>query len=657
MIGVALSIIWAFTVYLAYYMVHKPFTAHIVLSMLDHATDLALCVMVVLLAAAMGRRVLGFTKQTPLLEALLFSVALGLGILSLCTFFLGMIGMLKRWLFWMLFVGLLVVHTKDLRAVLGAIRQPRASRPTSRVSVLLTAFLCLTLFFALVEALSPPADWDALVYHLTGPKIYIDAGRVLYVPDNFHLNFPALTEMLFTFSMLLKGDILARLIHLTFGSLTTLAIYSFARKHFAGLVPLLASVLFASIPTAATIASWAYVDLALAFYVFMAFFALMNWFDATTEKRSIVLAGVFGGMAMSVKYTGVTVLVVALVLILYTMAQKRAHYRRYLRALVALLLIAFAVAAPWYLKNAAFTGNPIYPYVLGGRDWDDLREEWLTSIGVRMSTVDLLRLPWDITVLGTQGTTAFDATISPYFLAFLPLILLVRREHSLLGALTIFAVTTYVLWISAGAVAYSTFVLRARMLLPCFAPLSILTAYAVDSLSQLDRNAFSLQRFVLMALGLGLSVNVVSQSLTFLAYAPLSFIVGMESRDDFLRRQLADGHYDALQVINTELPASANVLFFWEPRSYYCQHRCNPDVVFDHFSQLAATYGGPDEIAAALKAEQTSHILVNQRWLDSQSDDSPLTEEDHQLFIQFRDRYLEPIYVDPGLYELYKVEY
>lgn len=654
---VALSVLWVFAVYLAYYTVHKPFTAQIVLSVVARIADLAIWMMLLLLAAAMGRRLVGRGSQTPPLETLVFSLALGLGILSLGTLFLGMIGMLTGWLFWMLFLALLAIHIRDMRAVLRTVRQQLAWRPTSRLSLLLTSFLCVTFLFALVAALTPPAEWDALVYHLTGPKMYVSEGRLLWVPDNFHLNFPALTEMLFTCAMLLKGDILAHLIHLAYGVLTALAIYCFTRKHFTCDIPLLASALFASIPTAVTIAAWAYVDLALAFYTFMAFFALMNWFDTSDQKRWLILAGVLCGMAMSVKYTGTMALVVVCLLVLLRLVKERTRRRQYALAVLALILIAMAVASPWYLKSAAYTGNPIYPYLFGGRNWNQLRNEWLTSIGMRISPLGLLLLPWDVTVLGTQGTEAFDATISPYFLAVLPLILFVPRNRKMLAPLGVFVVTTYVLWIVAGAATYSTFVLRTRILLPCFAPLSILTAYTVESLRHLDREAFSLHRFVLAAIGLGLIVNVISQGLSFVARDPLPFIVGMESREAFLRRHLADGHYDALRYINSNLPSSARALFFWEPRSYYCEDDCLPDVVFDHFSQLAAKYGDVNAIAAALQIEETSHILVNQRWLDLQSDKSPFTEEHRQLFIQFRDRYLEPIYVNPGLYELYELDY
>jgi 4-amino-4-deoxy-L-arabinose transferase-like glycosyltransferase len=456
--------------------------------------------------------------------------------------------------------------------------------------------------------------------------------------------------------MLLKGDILARIIHLTYGALTVAAVYAFSRKHFDEPVPLLAAVLFTSIPTAATIATWAYVDLALAFYAFMSFFAVINWLGTPRHSRWVLVAGILSGMAMSVKYTGLTSLVVASVLVLVTAVRARADYRRWLVGLSVLILVAVAFASPWYLKNLAYTGNPIYPYIFGGQGWNQLRNTWLTSIGMRMSPLQLLLLPWDITVLGTQGTEAFDATISPYFLAVLPLALFVRRKHRMLLPLVISSLTIYVLWIAAGAATYSTFVLRTRILLPCFAPLSILAAYVVHSLKELDRKAFSLQRFVLMAIAIGLVINLISQGLAFIGGDPLLFVVGGESREAYLRRHLADGHYDALSQINTSLPSSAKVVFFWEPRSYYCQRQCLPDVVFDRFSQLALTYDSAEEIAMALHREGISHVLVNERWLALRSHEGLFTEGQRELFHRLVEHHLAPVYVDNGLYTLYEVQ-
>lgn len=656
-IVLGLSVLWIFAVYVGYYAVHKPFTGPMVAAILDRVADLVIWMTLLLLSAAIGRRLLRSGSRNRRAEELLFGLGLGLGILSFGTFALGTIGLLTRPLVWIAFLILLALHLRDMRAIIQGIKLEWPFGKVSILSALLAAFLGLTFLFAVVSALTPPSEWDALVYHLTGPKIYINEAQVVWVPDNFHLSFPALTEMLFTCAMLLKGDILAPLIHLTFGLLTALAIYCFARRHFTGRVPLLATVLFTSIPTAVIIATWAYVDLALAFYEFTAFCALMNWFEAPGEKRWLILAGVLCGMAMSIKYTGVTALVALFALLLFRLLRDRTHRRRILAAAAGLGAIALLVASPWYCKNAIYTGNPVYPYLFGGSNWNQLRNQWLTSIGVKMSPLRLLLLPWDITVLGTQGTEAFDATISPFFLAFLPLILFVRKNHRMLAPLGILSLTTYVLWIAAGAATYSTFVLRTRILLPCFVPLSILTAYVVDNLSQLDRKVFSLRRFVLMAFIVGLAINIASQGLTFLIHDPLPFIVGMESREDFLKRHLADGHYGAMSYINTSLPDSARVLFFWEPRSYYCEGRCLPDVVFDHFSQLASQNRRAEEILGALERQGISHVLVNQRWLNLQRDDQLFTAEQSELFGQFRDLYLDPVYVDGQLYVIYEVDY
>jgi hypothetical protein len=653
---VSLSVLWIFVVFLAYYTVHKPFTTSIILAIVDRTADLAILAVLLLFSAALGSRVLRADLKLAGLEDLLFSTGLGLGFLSLGTLGLGLLGLLHRWLFWLLLVLLVAANSRRMTTIARNLSSRRRWGKPSRLSMLLGTFLGVTFLLALASTLTPPVEWDALVYHLAGPKTYIEAGRVLWVPDNFHLSFPALTEMLFLGGMLLKGDILARLVHLTYGVLTVAAIYAFSRKHFDGLVPLLAAVLFASMPTAVTIATWAYVDLALAFYAFMAFFAVINWLDTPQNSRWLLVAGILSGMAMSVKYTGLTSLVVASVLVLVTAFRTRTDYRRWLVGLMVMIVVAVALASPWYLKNLAYTGNPVYPYLLGGRGWNQLRNMWLTSIGVRMSPLRLLLLPWDITVLGTQGTEAFDATISPYFLALLPLALFVHKKHRMLLPLAISSLTIYVLWIAAGAATYSTFVLRSRILLPCFAPLSILAAYVVYSLQELDRKAFSLQRFVLMAIAIGLGINLVSQGLAFVGDDPLPFIVGGESREAYLRRHLADGHYDALSQINNGLPSSAKVVFFWEPRSYYCERQCLPDVVFDRFSQLALTYDSAEEIAQALHREGISHVLVNERWLALRSHEELFTEDQRELFYLLVDHHLSPVYVDDGLYTLYEVQ-
>jgi hypothetical protein len=654
---VALSVLWLFVVYAAYYTVHKPFDASMALAMLDRFGDLAVCVLLLLVSTAVGGRALRVEFAKASLEDLLFSVGLGLGLVSLGTLALGLLGLLFRWLFWGLLLLLVGVNIRPIRDILRKVRPHLTGHHLSRSSMLLFAFLAITLLLSISSALTPPVAWDALVYHLAGPKSYIEAGRVLFAPDNFHLSFPALTEMLFLGGMLLKGDIVPQLVHLSFGALSVAAVYSFSRKHFSGHVPALAAVLLASIPTAVTVATWAYADLALTFYSFLAFFAVLNWLDTRNEFKWAIVAGALSGMAMSVKYTGLTALAVVVAVALMGVLREKSTRRRSVAAVATMVVVAFAVASPWYLKSWAYTGNPIYPYIFGGRGWNEMRSAGLASIGVEVSPLRLLLLPWELTILGTQGTTAFDATISPYFLALLPLLLFVPRRHRTLLPLAVAAILTYVLWIAAGAVTYSTFVFRTRILLPCFAPLSVLAAYTIEALRHLDRRQFSLQRFVLLALGLGLSVNLLTQGLSFLSLDPIRFISGVEPREDYLDRRLADGHYEAMRFINSSLPPTAKILFLWEPRSYYCDRLCLPDVVFDHFSQLATKHGSAQGIARALRTDEISHLLVNERWLSLGTEDELFSRSQRQLLEELMLRHLHPVYTHDGLYTLYEVEY
>ena len=61
-------------------------------------------------------------------------------------------------------------------------------------------------------------------------------------------------------------------------------------------------------------------------------------------------------------------------------------------------LLALTVAAPWYLRNWAVMGNPVYPFVWGGQLWDAFRAEWYAEAGtgIGWNLRELLLLPESI---------------------------------------------------------------------------------------------------------------------------------------------------------------------------------------------------------------------------------------------------------------------
>jgi hypothetical protein len=302
--------------------------------------------------------------------------------------------------------------------------------------------------------------------------------------------------------------------------------------------------------------------------------------------------------------------------------------------------LALLVAAPWYIKNAIVAGNPIYPLVWGGRGWNDIDTRWLLAIGQEMSILDLLIVPWTLTVLGQQGTAAFDATYSPLFLTLLPLLLVVERKAPGLGGMLIAAGVGYIFWIVSGAAAYGTFILRGRQLLPIFAPLCLLCAYSLNGLHIWDRPSFSLQRVIKIVTGLTLGFGLLSQILLITSLNPWPYLVGHQSRDQYLESYIPQRLQQTLRYLDENLDPDAKVLFVWELRSYGLGIPHQADILLNNYAQSLARYGSPEGVAEGLAQEGFTHILVNQYIYPWITRDYPLTSEERASWESFEAQYL-----------------
>ena len=96
--------------------------------------------------------------------------------------------------------------------------------PLSRAEWGLVAGTTGLQFLALLYALTPEVQSDAVRYHLAAPQEWLKAGRLSYLPYNAFSNFPSNIEMLFLFGLGLAGDLLAKGFHFLFLPLTTGAV-------------------------------------------------------------------------------------------------------------------------------------------------------------------------------------------------------------------------------------------------------------------------------------------------------------------------------------------------------------------------------------------------------------------------------------------------
>ncbi len=459
---------WITAVLLAYYLVHPPLSgaffaqvfapahhltvdAQVVLRFGSHLLDLLLACWLLLLGAALGRffwsRVAGAAAATLSASEGMLGVALGtglgLGALSLTSFGVGLLGWLSPWVLWsgLLLLSLLFGHQGwwVLGWVWGQARLiPGAFRSSTRLERCLWGFVLATVALLVLGALLPPTAWDALMYHLAVPARDAAQGRVLPDSSNLQGYQPQLVEMLFLDGLLLHGDGVAALLSVGFGVLSVLTLVAFVRQvtdvsHKRPLA-LCAVAFFLSIPSLVLVLGWPYVDGALVYYELAALCALLCWWNAkeTACIKWLFLTGALAGLALDVKYTGAFALL-ALVLLVAWRSWRRSGIRRVLWQVAGFGAVALLVGSPWLLRNLFLTGDPLFPYHLGhlfavGPLWDDGRTQHAVEgpgWGVAQAW-RVLTLPVEATLLGTQGSVEFDASLGPLLLLLLPLGVLLR---------------------------------------------------------------------------------------------------------------------------------------------------------------------------------------------------------------------------------------
>ncbi|MBW3542731.1 MAG: phospholipid carrier-dependent glycosyltransferase [Planctomycetes bacterium] len=386
----------------------------------------------VILGAAWGLgqlvlRALGLRTLMVGVERTVFSFAIGLCGLSLLTLAAGLAGWLSRSVLLAAMGALLLVEialrVRERGHHDAAAVQFDAAAPSRGFRI--ACFLLLAPFLAamLLGAMLPPTDFDARAYHLQGPKEFFQAGRISFLPHNVYTSFPFFTEMLTLLGMVVRGGwyegaIVGQTVLMAFVPLTALGLYAAGRRWFSSAAGWLAAVIYLSTPWTYRIATIAYAEGGLSFYLLASVLAAGMAIDrlraggieaaAASARRGAgrlyLLAGVMAGSAFACKYPGVVQVVVPIgaacaLAPLFGRSggsePKRSHklpacdespqsqkrsslptpgLRQSLIRSVFLYTAGVLIAAgPWLLKNTVQTGNPVYPLlygVFGGRDWD-----------------------------------------------------------------------------------------------------------------------------------------------------------------------------------------------------------------------------------------------------------------------------------------------
>jgi len=331
--------------------------------------------------------------------------ALGLWMLSTGMLVIGGIpGALSAWVWWPIVGVGAVLAAVQGKGVFERWRLPRQTDGRALLWVLLAGAGALWI----AGATEPPGIlgrfmgdfYDVLEYHLQVPREFFHQGRIVELPHNCYSYYPLGVEMIFLMSMCLRGGAyegmyLAQIMHGVFGVLTVAAIFSVLKKDdenrarfSAGLYGTTAYVLYLS---------WlAMVELAVMAYLALALLWLRQWVKDRSPRSALCLGAMLGA-SCAMKYLSVGLVagpvVVAMVVVGLLSRRLEAGTRESPPDLVtaARHLVLVGVAAiipicPWLIRNAVYTGNPVFPLAtetLGrGPNWTaECQQRWVDGTG------------------------------------------------------------------------------------------------------------------------------------------------------------------------------------------------------------------------------------------------------------------------------------
>lgn len=560
-------------------------------------------------------------------EAVPVAAALGIGSFAYIGLGLAAVGLYQPWTLRILVIvvlvgcGIMLRRSRPSLWVQKPIRRDRSARIWQLCA--LAAVVC-----ALIAALAPESEYDAVWYHLTYPQRFLQHGTLIDNPNDYVSLYPWTWELWFGYGLAWGGPITAKLLHFAGLPLATLVTWSMTRRFVPAASPWFAAALFASVPTVIWEASTAYIDLALTLHVALLIYTLLRYAEAQ-GRQWLLLAAFNGGMALATKHLALVVVGLAcLGLALHGWREKHQLWPS-LRPALVLGSLSLLLPLPWYLRSYMATGNPVFPELYGlfgapPERWDAGSAAGLSGFldrfGLPRTPLNQLLLPWHITMKADR----YGGSLGPLFLLLLPLLPL-RRWRGALPWLIAFVIGFVAVWASPLAS------FQLRFLIPIAPLLAVLGAVAWARLAAIVRRAAG--RMAVQVLTSGTALLLIlnlpfftslhernrtadrAELVSVLRGLPLGVVLGGESADMYLSRTVRT--YRAWQVISQTTAADARVLTWVGGDELYSQR----DRVWANATAMRpiawAPAGETDRVVRELRERGITHLLVDRRPPDS----------------------------------------
>ncbi|GJM24645.1 MAG: hypothetical protein DHS20C16_10600 [Phycisphaerae bacterium] len=449
--------------------------------------------------------------------------------------------------------------------------------------------------------------YDVLEYHLQTPKEYFDAGRIEYLPHNVYASFPSNAEMLFLFGNQFMGETIdawpiAKCTNALIVLLIGFAAYAIGREASVG-CGVGGAVVAGTCGWLAYLGGIAYVEGGMLLMGMLSVGCLMQF--AKTDERNaairwIALAGVLAGLACGFKYTAVVFFAIPIGAMILVISKQ--PMSRHIHAVLVFCLGCTLTFAPWLIKNAVMTNNPVFPLL--GSWFDSDIPGWGEAESVHFAAShqplpDEQSVGQRFGLIWKRIIADSDHRFGAVMLA-LAVVAWAKHRSRLDAALSLMLLVQIIAWMTVTH-------LYARFAIPMLVPLILLAARGAVSKCQSLTKPFAI---VLLA---GAFLN---SFFAYQLYARHTEHAGQRFNLEGATNAFTDGVLESerhVGYVNQEIPAEARVLLVGDARAFYLKRKCDYCVVFNRnpFAEVAESAPSPAVILDWLRDQGYTHVLVH----------------------------------------------
>lgn len=409
----------------------------------------------------------------------------------------------------------------------------------SKFSKVLLILIFLQVFVNLIGALGPELSFDALWYHLTIPKIFLDNHKIFHIPGNllYYSDLPKGIEMFYVSALSIANEISAKLIHFSFGIFSLVALYKLSRKFLSQELSLLSCVIFYSNLVVGWQSTTAYIDLGRTFFEIVAFYQFVLWLDKKRIKN-LIYSGILIGFSLSTKISALNSILIYSLLIILSSIYIKSSFKDSLKNLFYFIFFSILIPLPYFIFSYIKTGNPIYP--LFENNFHILQNTNISEI------IKLFLFSSD--------------PINPIYFIFLPIIIIFYKKFDIKGKILVYySLFSLVFWFITSSFGGSRFILP---YLPAFSILVVASANFIK-----NENVKKYLFFIILIIAIS---SIGYRALANKKY--VSVVLGGETKAEFLTKNLNfsfGDFYDTDGYFKKNIKASDRVLLYGFHNLYY----------------------------------------------------------------------------------------